>query len=148
VRVGAAVASVGVLLSLIVGVSRTVFAMAAERDLPSWLAAVHPKYQVPYRAELIIGVGVILLIAALDVREAIGFSSFTVLAYYSVTNAAALTLSPAERRWPRAIAALGFAGCLLLAVNLPAKAALSGVAVLGAGLAAYAVRRFAGRTSK
>ena len=34
VRVGAAIASLGVLLSLIVGVSRTMFAMASNRDLP------------------------------------------------------------------------------------------------------------------
>src|SRR6185436_4162783 len=35
VRVGATVASLGALLSLIVGVSRTVFAMASTRDLPA-----------------------------------------------------------------------------------------------------------------
>src|SRR5207249_1914838 len=34
VRIGATVASLGVLLSLIVGVSRTIFAMASNRDLP------------------------------------------------------------------------------------------------------------------
>jgi len=41
VRAGAALASLGVLLSLIVGVSRTAFAMADNRDLPHFLAAVH-----------------------------------------------------------------------------------------------------------
>jgi APA family basic amino acid/polyamine antiporter len=148
VRLGATVASVGVLLSLIIGVSRTVFAMAAEHDLPSWLAAVHSTHQVPHRAELVVGAGVVLLVAALDVRDAIGFSSSTVLVYYAVTNAAALTLSREERRWPRAIAACGLVGCLLLAVSLPMKAVLGGGAVLIAGLAAFMIRSSANRLSK
>jgi APA family basic amino acid/polyamine antiporter len=141
VRVGAAVASVGVLLSLIVGVSRTIFAMAAARDLPGSLARVHPKHLVPHRAELVVGGAVIVLVTLLDVGEAIGFSSFTVLAYYAVTNAAALTLSRAERRWPRLIAAVGLGGCVLVGVSLPVRTVLSGVTVLGCGLAVFAVRR-------
>jgi APA family basic amino acid/polyamine antiporter len=62
---------------------------------------------------------VALLVAALDVREAIGFSSFLVLAYYAVTNATALTLAREECRWQGTIAALGLIGCLTLAISLP-----------------------------
>jgi len=141
VRIGAAIASLGVLLSLIAGVSRTVFAMAGARDLPPFLAAVHPRYRTPHRAELAAGAVVLALVARLDVGAAIGFSSFTVLGYYAVTNAAALTLSAAERRWPRPLAALGFAGCVLVALNLPRAAVIGGAIVLGAGLAAFGIRR-------
>jgi APA family basic amino acid/polyamine antiporter len=141
VRIGAAVASLGVLLSLIVGVSRTMFAMAAGGDLPAPLAAVHPRHHVPHRAELVVGAGVILLVALLDVGEAIGFSSFTVLSYYAVTNASALTLSRRERRWPRALAALGLAGCLLVAGSLPTATVLSGVGVLALGVVTFAISR-------
>src|SRR5215217_6917929 len=52
VRIGAAAASLGALLALIAGVSRTVLAMAREDDLPRWLSAVHPRFRVPHRAEL------------------------------------------------------------------------------------------------
>jgi APA family basic amino acid/polyamine antiporter len=145
VRIGAAVASLGVLLSLIVGVSRTMFAMAAERDLPVWLAAVHPQHHVPHRAELTVGAGAVALAAVLDVGEAIGFSSFTVLAYYAVTNASALTLTRAERRWPRPIAALGLAGCVVVAASLPGRTVLGGLGVLASGLALFAIRRLMGR---
>jgi APA family basic amino acid/polyamine antiporter len=41
-----------------------------------------------------------------------------VLLYYAITNAAALTLTPAERRWPRPLALLGLAGCLVVAASL------------------------------
>jgi APA family basic amino acid/polyamine antiporter len=118
VRAGAAVASLGVLLSLLVGVSRTVFAMAAERDLPAWLAAVHPRHRVPHRAELVVGAAVVAVLSRIELGGAIGFSSFAVLLYYAVTNAAALTLSPAERRWPRAVAVLGLVGCSIVAASL------------------------------
>jgi APA family basic amino acid/polyamine antiporter len=141
VRIGAAVASLGVLLSLIAGVSRTMFAMAAARDLPPALAAVHPKYRTPHRAELASGAVILVLVASLNVGEAIGFSSFTVLAYYAVANAAALTLSADERRWPRTLAVLGLAGCVLIAVNLPVATVVGGASVLAAGLALFGIRR-------
>ncbi len=141
VRIGAAVGSLGVLLSLIVGVSRTMFAMAAARDLPAPLAAVHPRYQIPHRAELVVGGGVVLLVALLDVGEAIGFSSFTVLTYYAIANASALTLSRRERRWPRLVAALGLAGCVLVAASLPARTMLSGLGVLSLGLVTFGISR-------
>lgn len=55
VRVGAAVAALGSLLALILGVSRTTLAMARDRHLPHQLAAVHPKFKVPHRAEIAVG---------------------------------------------------------------------------------------------
>ena len=55
VRIGGTVAALGVLLSLIAGVSRTAFAMADDGHLPRWFAAVHPTRQVPHRTELAAG---------------------------------------------------------------------------------------------
>jgi basic amino acid/polyamine antiporter, APA family len=141
VRVGAAVASAGVLLSLLVGVSRTVFAMAARRDLPSWLAAVHPRYRVPHRAELMVGAAVALLVALLDVRGSIGFSAFVMLLYYAIANAAAFTLGPDERRRPRALAVAGVAACLVMALSLPASSVVPGAALLVGGALIYALIR-------
>lgn len=141
VRLGATVASLGVLLSLIVGVSRTAFAMAANGDLPRVLAAVHPRYHVPHRAELAVGVIVAGVAAVADLRSAIGFSSFAVLVYYAVTNAAAWTLAPDERRWPRALSVLGLLGCVVLALALPLASVLGGALLLTLGALIYGVRR-------
>jgi basic amino acid/polyamine antiporter, APA family len=143
VRIGAAVASLGVLLSLIVGVSRTTFAMAANRDLPPWFASVHPRTKVPHRAELAVGLIVAVLVSVGDLRAAIGFSAFTVLLYYAITNAAALRLEPAERRWPRGLALAGLLGCILLAFSLPAASVLGGGLVLLIGAALYGLSRAA-----
>jgi APA family basic amino acid/polyamine antiporter len=140
VRVGAAVASLGVLLSLLAGVSRTAFAMAANGDLPRLFAAVHPHRRIPHRAELAAGALTIAVIAIADVRGAIGFSSFAVLVYYAIANASALTLAPDERRWPRVLAGAGLAGCAVVALSLPWHSVAAGAAVLAAGIAAYAWR--------
>jgi basic amino acid/polyamine antiporter, APA family len=48
----------------LLGVSRTVFVMTRERDLPGGLAAVDLVRQVPRRAELAVGVAVIVLLLA------------------------------------------------------------------------------------
>lgn len=98
VQIGAAVAALGSLLALILGVSRTTLAMARDRHLPRWLAAVHPRFKVPFRAELVVGAVVAALAATADIRGAIGFSSFGVLVYYAIANASALTLGLDEGR--------------------------------------------------
>jgi APA family basic amino acid/polyamine antiporter len=144
VRVGAAVAALGSLLALILGVSRTTLAMARDGRLPGALAAVHPRFQVPHRAELAVGAVVAALAATVDVRGAIGFSSFGVLAYYAVANASAWTLSPAPAA--RVVPVVGIVGCVTLAFALPAVSVVVGAAVLGVGAAAYGVRAWAAAT--
>src|SRR6185503_6676410 len=92
IRVGAAVAALGSMLSLILGVSRTALAMARDRHLPHALASVHPRFGGPHRAEVAVGAVVAVIAAIADVRTAIGFSAFAVLVYYAIANAAAMTL--------------------------------------------------------
>ncbi|MFD3628492.1 APC family permease [Streptomyces sp. NPDC058698] len=142
VRVGAAVAALGSLLALILGVSRTTLAMARDRHLPGALAAVHPRFHVPHRAELVVGAVVAVLAATVDVRGAIGFSSFGVLAYYAVANASAWTLD--ARPAARVLPAAGLAGCLVLAFSLPWVSVVVGAGVLMVGVAAYGARKLGG----
>jgi len=141
VRIGAAVASLGSLLALIAGIGRTTLAMARNRDLPRWLASVHPRYQVPDHAELAVSVAVVLLVATTDLRNAIGFSSFGVLLYYAIANASAYTQRASERRWPRVLNVAGLAGCVVLVAALPWTAVVAGSGVLLAGLVGRAVAR-------
>ncbi len=147
VRVGAAAASLGALLALLAGVGRTSLAMARERDLPVWLASVHPVHRVPDHAQLAVGVAIVALVCVADLRQAIGFSSLGVLVYYAVANLSALRQPAAERRWPRALHVLGLVGCLVLGATLPRESVVAGVAVLAVGAVGRAVvlrRRAAG----
>jgi APA family basic amino acid/polyamine antiporter len=131
VRMVAVLAALGSLLSLILGVSRTTFAMARDHHLPHQLSAVHHRFNTPYRAEIAVGVVVAVLAATTDLRNAIGFSSFAVLVYYAIANASAWTLGG------KVIPTLGVVGCLVLAFALPAESVFVGSAVLLVGAAAY-----------
>lgn len=141
VRLGAAAASLGALLALIAGVSRTTLAMARHDDLPRWLAAVHERHQVPHHAEIAVAGLVSVLILITDLRGAIGFSSFGVLLYYLIANAAAYTQSAERRRFPRALQIIGVAGCAILVLTLPLSAVISGAVVFAFGIVYRAVRR-------
>lgn len=142
VRAGAALASLGALLSLIAGVGRTSLAMARHHDLPSWLAAVHPRFRVPHHAEAALAVLVSAVVLIADLRGVIGFSSVGVLVYYAIANASALTQPIEQRRWPRILQVFGIGGCAALIATLPITALLAGLAVFALGLAGRQVSRW------
>jgi APA family basic amino acid/polyamine antiporter len=106
---------------------------------------VHPKSGVPHHAQLAVGAVVAILAATVDLRGAIGFSSFGVLIYYAIANASAWTLTTTEGRPPRLVSAVGLVGCLVLVISLPLSSSLIGLAVLVVGALVYsATRRTAG----
>lgn len=146
VTIGAVAAASGALLALVAGISRTVLAMARERDLPPVLAHVSPRFSVPQRAEAAAGIAVVLLVLlASDVLVAIAASSFGVLLYYAVANLAALTQTGQWRLFPKAMQWLGLAGCVLLVAALPGRTIVAGLVLVALGLAyrglVLAVRR-------
>ncbi len=104
-----------------------------------------PRRRAPGRAaqaaQVAVCAVVILLVVVFDVRAVIGFSSFGVLVYYAVANAAALTQDAAHRRWPRGLQVLGMVGCLLLVATLPVAAVVTGVCVLAVGVLGRLVLR-------
>lgn len=134
VRVAAAAASLGALLALLTGIGRTTLAMARENDVPRFLAQVSARHQVPQRAEVVIAAIVIGIVLVADLRGAIGFSSFGVLLYYLIANAAAFRQSGAARRYPRVLQVVGALGCLVLVNTLPVVASLVGTAAVLAGV--------------
>ncbi|MEU3306519.1 APC family permease [Nocardiopsis sp. NPDC006832] len=130
---GAVLACTGALLSLLLGVSRTVAAMASDGHLPRSLGVSHTRLGVPYRAEIAVAVVVVVLVMVADLAGAIAFSAFGVLVYYAIANASALRLGPHEDRPPLIAPVGGLAGCVVLATSLPLPVVALGMAVLGAG---------------
>jgi APA family basic amino acid/polyamine antiporter len=133
VVVGGAVAALGALLALLAGIGRTTLAMARSGDLPGRLAVVHPRCRVPQRAEVVLAVVVSVLVLVVDLRGAIGFSSFGVLVYYLVANVSAFTQDRGERRFPRGLQVVGGVGCVVLVATLPWPAVVAGTGVFAAG---------------
>jgi len=140
VRVGAAAASLGALLALIAGVGRTSLAMAREDDLPRYFAAVHPRWRVPHRAEVAVALILIAIVAVVDLRGAIAFSSFGVLIYYFIANVAASRQAAPARLYPRGLQWLGAAGCVVLVATLPWVGVMVGAAVALVGVAYRVIR--------
>jgi APA family basic amino acid/polyamine antiporter len=140
VRIAAALASLGALLALIAGIGRTAMAMARERDLPPPLAAIHPRFSTPHRAELTVGVAVVLLIMFFDLRTAIGFSSFGVLVYYLIANISAIKQPRNERLSPIFLGVAGAIGCAVLVATLPPSAVIGGLVMFAVGLGYRAIR--------
>ncbi|MET4901586.1 APC family permease [Paenarthrobacter sp. CC6] len=145
VRAGAAMASLGALLALVAGLGRTSLAMAREDDLPRFLAAVHPVFRVPHRAEAALAVVICVILMFADLRGAIGFSSFGVLVYYLIANLAAFTQTAGHRQYPRVLQVLGAVACVLLAATLPWQAVVGGSVMFAAG-ALYRIARIKLRT--
>ncbi|KUG61887.1 transporter [Kocuria rosea subsp. polaris] len=139
VTAAAALATLGALLALVAGISRTALAMARERDLPGPLSAVSRRHRVPWAAELAVAGLVVVLVLVGDVRTVIGFSSFGVLVYYALANLSALTLAQRPRWAPRAVNALGLTGCLVLAFTLPWQSVVTMLVVFAVGLAGRAL---------
>jgi len=148
VRFGASAASLGALLALIAGVGRTSLAMAREGDLPRWLSAEHPRFEVPHRAEVALALVVCALVLTTDLRSAIGFSSAGVLLYYFIANVAAFTQAADHRRSPRALQALGALGCATLVATLPLDAVAVALAVIAVGIVYRLTRRSAAETGR
>jgi basic amino acid/polyamine antiporter, APA family len=141
VSVGAVTAMAGVMLSQILGLSRMAFAMARRRDLPLFLAAVHPVHGVPGRAVLVIGLAAALIAATGTLRTVASAASFTILAYYFIANVAALRVAPGSKLVPDAVPWIGLVGSAALAVSLAPATILTGVLLLGAGFLLRSVVR-------
>jgi APA family basic amino acid/polyamine antiporter len=142
VSVGAITAMLGVLLNLVLGLSRVALAMARRGDLPAGLARVEgTEHATPRRAVIAVGVAIAGLALAGSIATAWSFSAVTVLVYYAITNLAALRQPPAERRFPRIIAGLGLVACLSLIVFIEIRVWLAALALLVVGAIVHMVAR-------
>jgi APA family basic amino acid/polyamine antiporter len=124
----------GVLLNLVLGLSRVLLAMGRRGDMPTATANLSV-------AVVVTGVAIAALAAAGSVKTNWSFSAFTVLVYYAITNAAALRLNADDRLYPRWIAWIGLVACLSLAFAVEWQVWLAGVALLAGGLAWHAIRK-------
>lgn len=115
--IAAVLAAGAVLLSLIAGVGRTLFAMADAGDAPGFFAAVGERTQVPYRAEIAAAIGAVALVLLGGLVLALGISAAMILTYYAISHLAAMRL---DRRpglagvLLGATPVVGLVGCALL----------------------------------
>jgi basic amino acid/polyamine antiporter, APA family len=148
VAVAAVTAMAGVLLNLILGLSRVLLAMGRRRDVPPALGAIDRSGRTPVAAVVLTGVAVAAIALVGDVGLTWSFSAFAVLVYYALTNLAALRLDPADRLYPRWISWAGLAACAFLAWWVDPAVWLVGLVAIAAGLAGrHGYRRWAARSA-
>jgi APA family basic amino acid/polyamine antiporter len=141
VAIGAITAMLGVLLNLILGLSRVVLAMGRRNDLPRAFAALNQSQTTPVLAVIGVGIAIGLLTLIGNVKTTWSFSAFSVLIYYAITNYAALQIPTPQTLFPRWISWAGLASCLLLAFWVDAQIWLTGIALIAVGLIWHHLRQ-------
>jgi basic amino acid/polyamine antiporter, APA family len=141
VGAGAVAAMGGVLLNLLLGLSRVLLAMARRGEAPQALARVEERTHSPRRAVWVMGAVVGALTLAGDLKMTWSLSALTVLLYYGLTHVAALRLPPTQRRAPRWVAVAGLIACFGLTFWVEGRAWLIALGLMTAGLVVRAALR-------
>lgn len=134
VGLGAVTAMLGVLLNLILGLSRVLLAMARRNDAPKLFATIHAGSATPVAAVWMVGIGIAGLALLGSVKTTWSFSAFTVLVYYAINNLAALRLPKEERIYSPLWAWGGLAACLFLAFWVEPTIWMAGLGLIAGGL--------------
>ena len=142
----AASASLGSILALLAGVSRTAATMAEDREL-SGIFARRNKKGAPWLAEVVIAAGAICFATLGHLDWSIGFSSLSVLLYYAIGHVAALRQLKVEKPGRKAHAVrsatawLGLGLCAVLLLAVPGPALWLSTLILAAALFVRRVAR-------
>lgn len=134
VALGAVTAMLGVLLNLILGLSRVILAMGRRGDIPSFFSKLDRSGSTPFAAVLFVGVVIAGLVLIGNVKTTWSFSAFTVLIYYAITNLAAIRLNENERLYRRWIPWMGLTSCLFLAFWVERTIWMVGLGLIAVGL--------------
>ena len=145
---GAATAMLGVLLNLLLGLSRVLLAMGRRGDMPVFLAHLDKRGITPVAAELAVGIFIAGLTLIGSVNTTWSFSAFTVLIYYAITNTAALVLPSDQRLFPRWISITGLLSCLFLACWVEWRIWLAGTLLILIGIIWHNLMLFVKRKSE
>ena len=140
VLIFAAAASLGSMLALLAGVSRTAATMAEDHELPAWFSARN-RHGAPWLAEVVVAAGAIILAQFGRLDWVIGFSSLSVLLYYAIGHYSALRQPNKERVMGRWVAFAGFFCCVVLLLAVPGPAVWLSALILGAALLVRRVAR-------
>ncbi len=141
--IGAIFAMLGVLLNLILGLSRVLLAMARRQDMPRILARLN-RQATPDLAIIAVGCAIALVVLlGNNVKTTWSFSAFNVLIYYAITNLAALQIPTEERLYPKWLGWIGLLACGFLAFWVEWQIWLLGVALIFVGLGWQKVVRLA-----
>ncbi|MET8050519.1 MULTISPECIES: amino acid permease [unclassified Streptosporangium] len=129
ISVGALVGLTAVVMILMLGMSRVMFAMCRDELLPSGLAKVHPKYRTPYVITIIMGAVVAVLAGLVPLSTIAELVNIGTLFAFAVVSIAVVILRRTRPDLPRSfrtplvplVPVLSVLACLYLMLNLPVE---------------------------
>jgi basic amino acid/polyamine antiporter, APA family len=149
ISVGALIATVSVLLTNLIGLSRIAYAMSRNGQLPKSISKVSSRFGTPYVSVLVMGALLTVLAFALDLKQAAAITSFALLATHVIVNLSAIRL---RKKMPRSatkfrvpffplIPSLGLLSCVILMVSLPQESWVAAAVVVALCAVLYLLRR-------
>jgi APA family basic amino acid/polyamine antiporter len=147
VSLGALIATVSVLLTNLIGLSRVSFAMARDGQLPKTAAKISSRFGTPYTSILIMGAVIASLAFLLDLKQTVAITSFGVLSTHVVVNFSAIRL---RKKMPSSntfrvpfypiIPLLGVLSCIILMFSLPEESWIVAATIVAFSAVFYFVR--------
>jgi APA family basic amino acid/polyamine antiporter len=145
ISVGALAGLTSVVLILLLGQSRVLFAMSRDRLLPPALATVHPRYGTPYRISLITGVVVAVLAGLVPLGTLAELVNIGTLFAFVLVSIGVWILRRTRPDLPRSfrvplvplLPIVSALACLYLMLNLPAETWARFVIWMVIGVALY-----------
>jgi basic amino acid/polyamine antiporter, APA family len=129
ISVGALAGLTSVVMILMLGQSRVLFAMSRDRLLPPALASVHPRYGTPYKITIITGAVVVVLAAVVPLEELAELVNIGTLFAFVLVSIGVIVLRRTRPELPRSfrvplmpvLPIVSALACLWLMANLPGE---------------------------
>ncbi|WP_199421525.1 amino acid permease [Actinotalea solisilvae] len=146
IALGAVAGITTVILVLMLGQTRVLFAMARDHLLPPALARVHPRFGTPHVITGVVTAGVAVLAGVVPLEALSELVSIGTLFAFTVVCVGVLVLRRTAPDLPRAfrtpgvpvVPVLGVVACLWLMINLPLDTWIRFLAWMAIGLVVYA----------
>ncbi|MDP4509035.1 amino acid permease [Nonomuraea turcica] len=145
ISVGAIAGLTTVVLVLLLGQTRVLFAMSRDGLMPRALAAVHPRFGTPARLTVVIGVVTMALAGFVDFEELAELVNIGTLFAFVVVSIGVVVLRRTRPDLPRAFRAplvpvlpiLSVLACIYLMLNLPVETWLRFLIWMAVGVVIY-----------
>lgn len=132
--IGAITATLSVLLSIILGLSRLLLAMGRRGDMPKLISQLNAAGTTPYWAVIFISIAVALLVLMGNVKTTWSLSAFGSLWRCGIVGLAALRLSDEQRLYPVWMSWFALVSGLFLAFWIEWHVWLIGLGLIAVGL--------------
>jgi basic amino acid/polyamine antiporter, APA family len=147
IKLGAIAGLSSVILVMLLGQSRVLWAMSRDGLLPPFINRIHPRFKTPWITSIVTGIVVAIFSAVFTVREAGSLVSIGTLLAFVIVSVGVLVLRIREPNLPRVfktpavwlVAPLGALSAIYLMIFLSGKTWMRLIIWLGIGLLIYFV---------